>query len=912
MKQSMYKVLTGAILCAGFLAVPVQGADFEATMGKGGLSLSKIHQISLFSRIIAVQPPWQYKYFYSAESPIAVEESVTADGEKCITIKQTSDEKFHLSNYSAVNKGDHGVVITLSGEMTEPLPYLLEHSAMMIPERILAGATYTVVHEDGSSSDGKIPEEFDGEPGKVKDLVNSIKSIFFDGPYGKLSITVDEGAPLQVTDRRSLGFDISSETATKGFWVGCSQSMDPGAKYHQVITVNFQQRGDLFIAPEIAPRSEYAEVKKTDALAQKLVADLPVFPAVKEFIPAEGTTSLGNITTSLVNAFTEDYDRLQKALADFKAFCGENDNTKPAVNVIAVQMANNYYNLELPAQPDGYVISAEGDNRIIVAARTPRGVFHGLQTLRQIAENGEIPNGLIRDWPDFAERSILIMPDNNSVNFHGNLIRKVLVPAKINALYIECEYAAWDSLANVRQPWAISKEDLKELIAIARENYIDVYPLFQTLGHSEYLFANGQNIDMAEDPEHPYAYFSQHPDVYPLMTRCLDEVREVFDNPTRLHIGHDEVNMFGKFPNRPESVEKGGGQIVIDDILFYYDYARKHNMELMIWQDMFVTHTRGFGSTFNHMGLDQRRGDLPKDILFAFWDYEKDVNKDQVKQLRDDNFRVWGCTWFDLDNIKDMAKTGRENNFEGLMATTWAGYFGSWDVLDREYHQIASYIPLLGIAWDSKTDIDTPTAGERLFFALNVDAPCSLPAEGNTVNLDGWANLEVIAANQPFLLDDLCGFDKLPREIRAGEILFQVPHVNGNVGAIAVKSRCNPSFSTESPAVKLNLNAKKLFFLHTMFDNGLAIDPGTDVADYIVTYADGSEEIVPIRFGKDILRAKDQVNHALPPTRHYQAENGALWVQAWDNPYPEKAIVSLRLRAAYPSYPVYWFGLSAQ
>lgn len=55
------------------------------------------------------------------------------------------------------------------------------------------------------------------------------------------------------------------------------------------------------------------------------------------------------------------------------------------------------------------------------------------------------------DWPDLDMRANLIMVDSDSLRVQKEFIDKLYAPGKINTLFIECEYAAWDSLKPVRQ-----------------------------------------------------------------------------------------------------------------------------------------------------------------------------------------------------------------------------------------------------------------------------------------------------------------------------------------------------------------------------------------------------------------------------------------------------------------------------
>ena len=74
-----------------------------------------------------------------------------------------------------------------------------------------------------------------------------------------------------------------------------------------------------------------------------------------------------------------------------------------------------------------------------------------------------------------------------------------------------------------------------------------------------------------------------------MLERLFDEVVEVFGQTRFFHVGLDELFLFGQFPYRKETARKGVQNVVYDHIMWCYNYARKHNMQLMLWQDIFVT-----------------------------------------------------------------------------------------------------------------------------------------------------------------------------------------------------------------------------------------------------------------------------------------------------------------------------------
>ena len=80
------------------------------------------------------------------------------------------------------------------------------------------------------------------------------------------------------------------------------------------------------------------------------------------------------------------------------------------LNGIAVSAADRLKTL--PNRDQAYTIQPSGESKLIVAALDPKGVYHGVQTLRQLLgpkltkDQVVIPLATIVDWPDLDERGL--------------------------------------------------------------------------------------------------------------------------------------------------------------------------------------------------------------------------------------------------------------------------------------------------------------------------------------------------------------------------------------------------------------------------------------------------------------------------------------------------------------------------
>ena len=908
-----------ALLLAGCCSVA--GGEYSAKLDNNGVALRHVTDLSLFSRFIVVEPPWGEKYFFTVWSPTAVERTELPDGAYRLTMTQSQpDDRFRLNEYSAEVHDDR-VIVRLDGELLQDIPATTEYSMMMVPELLSRDAAYAGRKADGTAVAGRIDPNWKNW---ADTLATELVELKLTSPLGTLTVTVDRGMSFNLVDRRGFGFDVGTATSTPGLWIGNELPIQYAKPIQQQLTVTFQLADEVCLAEPLPRLANQAAATAEPAVLLPYRSELPLLPQPhqqqntgKPYRPAAGD-ALYLAATGLEPAA---YDKLSRAAQRIL-----NDEMQLHLQVasnassggITIQITDTPVDgLTAPEQAEGYALRVEPDG-VLIVSRSDRGAFYALQTLRQRYDGAGFAGGEIVDYPDLDWRGVLIMVDEHSPEVHGELIRKVLAPMKYNQLYIECEFAAWDATEAVRQPWAISKDELRKLIALAEDNYLEVIPLFQTLGHCEWLFKNGRNLEMAENPADPYAYNPSHPGVYPLMTAALDEVLEVFNRPKYLHIGHDEVGQEYSYPTRPENIAKGGAQVILDDVMFYYDYCRKNNLRMMMWQDMFAasTNSRDGAGDNGYFGLGDRRDELPRDIIFAFWNYGTNINENNLRKLRQEGFDVVGCTWFEPDNIAMLTSMCRDAGALGMMMTTWAGYHGFDRLLEDNFQQVAAYVLQGTWAWNCSAEANRFSPGRVLDEILYPDAG-NAAASGITFDLSEVANLDLSAGNQPFLLDPLLGFDRLPeRDFSHCDVKFRLPERDGRPLAVALQSRCNPKFPDRVDGIQLNCRASQLFFLHSCRDLGREIAPGAVIAEYVIHYSDGSEAVMPVRYRQEIALPHEDHSRALP-FRHcvdWRDDDGGtvnLWYATWRNPHPEKQIVSLDVRAVPERYPFYLFALSA-
>ncbi|MFD8984580.1 beta-N-acetylhexosaminidase [Streptomyces sp. NPDC059564] len=243
---------------------------------------------------------------------------------------------------------------------------------------------------------------------------------------------------------------------------------------------------------------------------------------------------------------------------------------------------------------EGYRLRATPSG-VTLTARTPAGLFHAGQTLRQllpVSGTGSVPGGTVTDVPRFAYRGAMI-----DVARHFFPVEQVkryvdqLAQYKINALHVHLTddqgwrlaVDSWPRLATYGGGSEVgggpgghwTKEEYRDLVAYAAERYVDVVPEIDMPGHVN--AAQAAYGELTCDGKAPERYtgikvgFSSlcvgKERTYEFIDQVLGELAEL--TPGRyLHIGGDEAHAtpaadYAAFMDRAQRVVARHGKTVV-------------------------------------------------------------------------------------------------------------------------------------------------------------------------------------------------------------------------------------------------------------------------------------------------------------------------------------------------------------
>jgi Glycosyl hydrolase family 20, catalytic domain len=280
-----------------------------------------------------------------------------------------------------------------------------------------------------------------------------------------------------------------------------------------------------------------------------------------------------------------------------------------------------------------------------------------------------------------------------------HFIDNELAPRKVNTLIIQIEYHyQFKSHPELIDSFALSKADIKKIVAVCKKNNIRIIPEINLLGHQSWANRTGKllkvypqfdetpDIKMPEKYTWPNAdnlycrsYCPLHPDLHPILFALIDELCDVFESDA-FHAGMDEVFYIGD-AKCPRCGGRDKAELFEGEVWTIHDHLLLKGREMWIWGDRLLDgKTTGLGEWEASMNNTYRAIDLiPKDVVICDWHYDR-ADKTAI-YFAMKGFRVITCPWRQpstaVIQINDMLSFRQESTpemnarFLGIMETTW-------------------------------------------------------------------------------------------------------------------------------------------------------------------------------------------------------------------------------------------------
>ena len=292
-------------------------------------------------------------------------------------------------------------------------------------------------------------------------------------------------------------------------------------------------------------------------------------------------------------------------------------------------------------------------------------------------------------------------PTIKEVDAFTDFINKELAPRQVNTLILRVDFNyQYNSRPELRDAIALSREEVKKIVAACKKNNIRLIPQINLLGHQSWAkqthnllriypeLDETPHVKMPEVYKWPNAdslycksYCPLHPKVHDIVFPMVDEICEVFES-TAFHAGMDEVFYIGD-PKCPRCGGKDKAVLFAGEVKAIHDHLAASGKELWIWGDRLLDgELTGLGmweasKNNTHPAIDL----IPKDVMICDWHYER-ADKTAV-YFAMKGFNVATCPWRNpslaVQQLNDMIDFRNESTpemkqrFRGMIQTVWSG-----------------------------------------------------------------------------------------------------------------------------------------------------------------------------------------------------------------------------------------------
>lgn len=471
-------------------------------------------------------------------------------------------------------------------------------------------------------------------------------------------------------------------------------------------------------------------------LSASCMADgLSIIPRPAKLVEGNGQFTFGQVTTAWADAY--EGDSIQSLLKSFEQEF--TSTTGLAFKASKAAKAAVQLRLNPSLKGESYCLSVSKTNVIIEAAR-PVGFFYALQTLKQMLPTRAVMAGVsvekgtsmtlpvveIEDAPRFGWRGFML--DEGRHFFGKKAVKQVLdvmAAYKMNRFHwhltddqgwrVEIKkyprlttYGAWRNTMTLswgntlpdgeRYGGYYTQDDVREIVAYAREHFIEIVPEVDIPGHSQAAVAVYPEF-LACDPEKPHeVWLSQgvstdvinvaNPKAVQFAKDVIDELITLFPYQY-MHLGGDEcpVKKWEQNKDCQALLKQIGSKNYRDLQIHFYkqlkDYVAskpaQQQRHFIFWNEVLHGNTSVLGKDFTVMawvGADKAAQEAAKRGLTTILSPQIPyyINRRQSKDIWEPRSQGWGTETveavYNYVPMKNVAENLQEK-YMGVQANFW-------------------------------------------------------------------------------------------------------------------------------------------------------------------------------------------------------------------------------------------------
>jgi len=575
---------------------------------------------------------------------------------------------------------------------------------------------------------------------------------------------------------------------------------------------------------------------------------------------------------------------------------------------------------------EGYCLSVRPDRVLITGADEP-GLYYGMITLFQLArsamkieQNIPIPAVEILDWPDLPNRVFRLEmyggrtkahKERHGIEYLIDWVDRWVAAAKMNVLMVDLSaavrYRRHPEVNNGNDEVRYSFEELQQFAQYCRDNFIELCPAWQIGGHEScWLLRSHPEF---EEVGWPNQGNLELPERKKIVFDCMLDVIEALKPKYLSPKGDEYWHHAKKAKVKPPALLNGKtrAQVFLDFHLELHQWLKRQGITMAVYHDMLSPYHNGTRYDL-HKVIDR----LPKDIVILLWS-GRSLDK-EVPYFSERGFPVWlngtGATMAVTPATRKLLSGAGQSiyNFGHDRAKQGGG-----DEL-TDWKSMYSVLRGADYAWNARVDDGASMRAQiksgRLVTLRHIFAVRPNPYAAQNVrpvDIAGQLNQSFGA----FLRD------AKPETYPGAAEAITLPTGPREIGFIPMqfanrRGRNTLILRQDSEPVTLPVRGRyaSLVFLHGGFVNdpksmrGLFKWPyGTPCGEYVVHYADGTTETVPLRLhtniksidGKAANRATIENRYALT-LKDRNENNVHLQQLEWVNPNPFTPIAKVVAR----------------
>ncbi len=416
---------------------------------------------------------------------------------------------------------------------------------------------------------------------------------------------------------------------------------------------------------------------------------LTVVPQPKEFLFTDDKFLL-NIKAVNLEQFCRSFEPLRNAINELDEELRSNlhisikegiNSTKhiliglPDEDEIYKAVCSKYNILpEAKLGDEGYKLLISTDT-IFISAKDQKGLFYGLQTLKQIVRGLSnktfLPGLRITDYPSLKIRGVMDDISRGPVpkiEFIKYQIRR-LAEMKINMLnhYVENVVKTKSHPEFSPDSGSITIDQWKELAQYATKYNITLVGGFQSFGHFNNILKTPEYAHLGESGT---LISPVLPESYKFLEDIYSEMIPAFNAPY-FNINCDETFDLGKSASKKLVDSIGYANVYFRHIMKLYNIAKNFNTGIIMWGDVLLEYP-------------QLLTRLPKDVIVATWAYDNlESYSKHIQPLKDagvkffvspgvlNSNRIFPDYIQTFGNIKGFVRAGIKAGADGMLLTTW-------------------------------------------------------------------------------------------------------------------------------------------------------------------------------------------------------------------------------------------------